>query len=112
MTRPLAEDILSLGLPQHDADRAAELNAKVNEGTLAESEEAELEAYINVTDLLAFWQSGPGRRYKIGRERICPAKSGAAPGLCECCRIPRLRSEGRFTLSTQSRGSTPPYPSR
>jgi hypothetical protein len=30
---------------------------KANEGTLTESEEAELEAYINVGDLLAFWQS-------------------------------------------------------
>ena len=57
MTRPLAEDILSLDFPQHDADRAAELNAKANEGTLTESEEVELEAYVNVTDLLAFWQS-------------------------------------------------------
>ena len=57
MTRSLAEDILSLDFPEHDADRVAELNAKANEGTLTESEEAELEAYINVADLLAFWQS-------------------------------------------------------
>lgn len=57
MTRPLAEDVLSLDFPRHEADRASELNAKANEGTLTESEEAELEAYIDVADLLAFWQS-------------------------------------------------------
>ena len=56
LSRPLAEDILSLDFPQQDADRAAELSAKANEGTLTEGEEAELEAYINVGDLLAFWQ--------------------------------------------------------
>jgi hypothetical protein len=53
----LAEEILSLDFAQHDADRVAELNTKANEGTLTEGEEAELEAYINVGDLLAFWQS-------------------------------------------------------
>lgn len=57
MTRSLARDILSLDFPQHEADRVSELNAKANEGTLSESEDAELEAYINVADLLAFWQS-------------------------------------------------------
>ncbi len=57
MTRPLDEDILSLDFLQLDADRVADLNAKANEGTLTESEEAEPEAYINVADLLAFWQS-------------------------------------------------------
>lgn len=57
LSRSLAEDILALDFPERDAARFAELNAKVNEGTLTESEEAELEAYINVADLLAFWQS-------------------------------------------------------
>jgi hypothetical protein len=33
------------------------LRSKANEGTLTEAEEAELEAYINVSDLLALWQS-------------------------------------------------------
>jgi len=37
--------------------RIAELSSKANEGALAEDEEAELEAYINVGDLLALWQS-------------------------------------------------------
>lgn len=36
MTRSLAEDILSLDFPQHDADRVAELNVKANAGTLAD----------------------------------------------------------------------------
>jgi hypothetical protein len=53
----LAEELLSLDFPQGDADRIADLSAKANEGTLTDSEEAGLEAYINVGDLLAFWQS-------------------------------------------------------
>jgi hypothetical protein len=57
LSRSLAEDILSLDFPQRDADRVAELSEKANDGTLTEGEEAELEAYINVGDLLAFWQS-------------------------------------------------------
>lgn len=40
-----------------DAARADELNAKSNEGLLTEDERAELEAYVNVGDLLAYWQS-------------------------------------------------------
>lgn len=57
MTRSLAEDILLLDFPQLEADRISELNAKANEGALTESEEAEMEAYVNVADLLALWQS-------------------------------------------------------
>ncbi len=57
LTQSLAEDILSLAFPERDARRLTELSAKANEGTLSEGEEAELEAYINVGDLLAFWQS-------------------------------------------------------
>jgi hypothetical protein len=45
LSRSLAEDILSLDLPQRDAERVVELSAKAKE------------AYINVGDLLAFWQS-------------------------------------------------------
>jgi hypothetical protein len=33
----------------------ANLSVRANEGMLTEGEEAELEAYINVGDLLAFW---------------------------------------------------------
>ena len=57
MTRPLAESILALDFPEGDAARIDELNASANEGTLTSEEEAELEAYINIGDLLAYWQS-------------------------------------------------------
>ena len=57
MNRPLAESILALDLPEADAARAEELNAKANEGALTGDEWAELEAYTNVGDLLAYWQS-------------------------------------------------------
>jgi uncharacterized protein YnzC (UPF0291/DUF896 family) len=57
MTKALAESILSLDFPEEDATRIDELNAKANEGTLTDEEAAELEAYINVSDLLAYWQS-------------------------------------------------------
>ena len=57
MTRPLAESILALDFPEGDAARIEELNFRANEGTLTEEEEAELEAYVNIGDLLAYWQS-------------------------------------------------------
>ncbi len=57
MTKPLAEGILTLDFPEGDAARIAELNARANEGTLTEDEQAVLEAYVNVGDLLAYWQS-------------------------------------------------------
>ena len=52
MTRALAEGILDLDFPERDAARIEELNARANEG-----EQAELEAYVNINDLLAYWQS-------------------------------------------------------
>ena len=57
MTPALAESILALDFPQEDAARIEELNARANEGTLTEDEAAELEAYLDVNDLLAYWQS-------------------------------------------------------
>ena len=57
MTGPLAESILRLDFPEADAERAEELNAKANEGGLTEDERAELDAYANIGDLLAYWQS-------------------------------------------------------
>jgi hypothetical protein len=57
MARPLAESILALDFPEGDAARIDELNTKANEGTLTGEEEAELEAYVNIGDLLAWWQS-------------------------------------------------------
>ncbi|MGI9075471.1 MAG: hypothetical protein ACR2JB_30050 [Bryobacteraceae bacterium] len=57
MTKPLAEGILALDFPEADAARAEELNARANEGMLTEDEQVELEAYVNIGDLLAYWQS-------------------------------------------------------
>ena len=57
MTRALAESILDLDFPERDAARIEELNARANEGDLTGEEEAELEAYVNINDLLAYWQS-------------------------------------------------------
>jgi len=54
---PLAQSILALDFPDSDSARVDELNAKANEGTLNEDEQAELEAYVNISDLLAWWQS-------------------------------------------------------
>ncbi|MGA2594106.1 MAG: hypothetical protein ABSH32_29740 [Bryobacteraceae bacterium] len=53
----MIERILALDFPEADAARISELNAKAYEGTLTGEEEAELEAYINVSDLLAYWHS-------------------------------------------------------
>ncbi len=57
LTKPLAESILALDFPEEDAARIDELNAKANEGKLTGEEAAELEAYVNISDLLAYWQS-------------------------------------------------------
>jgi hypothetical protein len=53
----LAEGILTLDFPEEDAARIQELNRTANEGALTEDEEAELEAYIDIGELLAYWQS-------------------------------------------------------
>jgi hypothetical protein len=57
LSRPLAESIVALDFPEEDAARAEDLNAKANDGALTEDERAELEAYANISDLLAYWQS-------------------------------------------------------
>jgi hypothetical protein len=57
MTQALAESILALDFPEGDAARIEELNIRANEGDLTDEEEAELEAYTNINDLLAYWQS-------------------------------------------------------
>ena len=57
MTSALAEGILALDFPKDDAARIEELNTRANEGQLTDDEQSELEAYINVSDLLAYWQS-------------------------------------------------------
>ncbi len=57
MTVELAQSILRLDFPPADAARLEILNEKANEGILASNERAELEAYVNVANLLALWQS-------------------------------------------------------
>jgi len=57
MTRALAESVLEFDFPEWDALRAEQLNFKANEGQLTDEETAELEAYVNINDLLAYWQS-------------------------------------------------------
>jgi len=57
LTPALAESILALDFPEEDAARITELNIRANEGRVTEDEEAELETYINISDLLAYWQS-------------------------------------------------------
>jgi hypothetical protein len=57
MNPALVESILALDFPEDDAVRIGELNLRANEGKLTDLEQSELEAYINVGDLLAYWQS-------------------------------------------------------
>ena len=57
MTQALAERIIELDFPESDAHRIEELNGRANEGRLTEDETAELEAYANIADLLAYWHS-------------------------------------------------------
>ena len=57
MTPALAESILNLDFPDSEAARIEELNTKANEGMLTPEETSELEAYVNIADLLAYWQS-------------------------------------------------------
>ena len=57
MSSALAQSILELDFPEAEAQRIEELNAKANDGSLSAEEQAELEAYIDVSDLLAYWQS-------------------------------------------------------
>jgi hypothetical protein len=57
MTPALAEGILALDFPESDAARIGQLNLRANERQLSDDEQAELEAYINIGDLLAYWQS-------------------------------------------------------
>ena len=48
---------MALDFPEGDAVRIEELNVRANEGELTGEEEAEMEAYTNINDLLAYWQS-------------------------------------------------------
>jgi hypothetical protein len=57
MVPVLAERILEMDFPEADATRAEELNEKANDGTLTPEEESELEAFVAISGMLAFWQS-------------------------------------------------------
>jgi len=57
LTPALAESILALDFPDEDAARIEQLNARANEGSLTAEEFEELETYVNIADLLAYWQS-------------------------------------------------------
>ena len=48
----LARNILAFDFPPADHQRYQELSAKASEGTLSETERAELEEYLEVNDLL------------------------------------------------------------
>jgi hypothetical protein len=57
LTKPLAEAILNIDFSAGQSGRIRDLNGKANEGTLSDEETSELEAYLQVGDLLAYWQS-------------------------------------------------------
>lgn len=57
LTSDRARWLLSLDFPDADQARIEVLNDKANEGTLTDDERAELHAYVNVADLLAYWHS-------------------------------------------------------
>ncbi len=57
LSQPLAESILAMDLPPDDARRMDELSQRANEGVLTQEETMELETYVNVSDLLAYWQA-------------------------------------------------------
>jgi len=65
LTPDRARWLLELDFPQSDAVRIESLNEKANEGTLTDEERTELEAYVNIADLLAYWQS-EARRHLNG----------------------------------------------
>lgn len=56
-SQQLVESILTLDFSEGDATRVEELNEKANEGQLTYSDRSELEAYANLANLLAYWQS-------------------------------------------------------
>jgi hypothetical protein len=53
----LARYLLNLGFPAPDQERFAALSARAQEGTLSPDEQAELDGYLHVNDLLAILQS-------------------------------------------------------
>ena len=57
MSTVLADSILTLDFSEDDFARIEILSDKANDGTLSDEESGELEAYVNIGDLLAYGQS-------------------------------------------------------
>lgn len=57
MSTALADSILALDFPEDDFARIEVLNRKANDGTHSDEESSELETYVNIGGLLAYWQS-------------------------------------------------------
>lgn len=57
MSVALADSLLTLDFTDEDFARIEVLNGKANDGSLTDEESAELEAFVNIGDLLADWQS-------------------------------------------------------
>jgi hypothetical protein len=53
----VARELLRLGFQESDHARMAELSAKAQDGTLTQTEQDELDGYINISHLIAFIQS-------------------------------------------------------
>jgi hypothetical protein len=78
MAPALAEGILALDFPEDDAARIEELNVRADEGQLTDDEQAKLEAYVNASDLLAYWQSKARQAVQISaHDRVCQGNPAA-----------------------------------
>ncbi|MDB5300796.1 MAG: hypothetical protein JWO87_2459 [Phycisphaerales bacterium] len=53
----VAKELLKLDFPESDHVRMTDLSAKAGAGTLSQSEQEELDGYINVSRFIAFVQS-------------------------------------------------------
>jgi len=95
----LAEGILALDFPEGDAARIEELNVRANEGELTDEEEAELEAYANINDLLAYWQSKDPSEVTAARiSGPSEAVRQRARNRCEYRRLPQAAFRRGFHI--------------
>jgi hypothetical protein len=106
MSTALAEGILALDFPEEDVARIEELNVKANDGTLTDEEESELEAYANIGELLAYWQSKARQKLQhpawVGR----PRRYGSALAIVvSTVTYRKRRSAGVSTSNTLSPGN-------
>jgi hypothetical protein len=75
---PSAQQTFDLDFPAEDAVRIEELNARANEGQMTDDEEAELEAYSNIGDLLAYWRRRPANPFDSRMSEPASSLSAAA----------------------------------